>query len=95
MEKQIKLDLSKATFPLKTLNGSSFDQMKDALAELHIAIGKAKEQLRSCAPHPRDYPVEGTYQKAIAQHDQHYGLLNDLEDFYIDKAISCFNQSKP
>ena len=93
MEKQITLDLSKETFPLKTLNGSSFDAMKEGLSELRIAMGKAGILLQACAPHPRDYPVEGTYEKALLQYQQHLDLLSDLETFYTDKMLHCIEQS--
>lgn len=87
------MNLSKDTFPIKTLNGSSFEHMAKDVQEVVSALEKAQEELAAASPHPRDYQIgQMEYTTVRQQHKEHQKVLSDLLDFYVAKRNHCLDR---
>jgi adenylate kinase family enzyme len=87
MENKVNLDLSTDTFPRKTLNGSSFEQLLKDVNAIVVNFQKLEHTLLRAYPHPRDYRSDDDYQKANAQHEQHLKVIQELQELYVKKWI--------
>jgi len=69
------------TYPTVHLNGSSGASLKADLEAAYVALGAAVDALCKCAPHGRDYYVEGpdAWPRARDQHDARIERVRQIQ----------------
>jgi recombinational DNA repair ATPase RecF len=71
--------MTKPIVPIIHLNGSGKQNLMEARQGLCHALREAERALREMAPNGRDYyPVDGLFEKAVAQHRQRQQTLQRL-----------------
>lgn len=85
---------TRASFPKRTLSGSSFQHLAEELQEVVTKLEEAKAAAIKAAPHPRDYIHEGqgSLEYATNEHKAHLKALDELIYFYEQKRDHCLNQ---
>jgi len=68
--------------PAIHLNGTSGDELLNAIDRADSALRGAYDELRKCAPNARDYYVyaAGAYGKAVDEHNARLRKLHDVMD---------------
>jgi len=75
------------TLPFIHLNGTSREALVDGYAKAYCAVDAAINVLFETSPNGRDYyPVEGSYQKARAEHDVRVRALVKVRDELMEIA---------
>ena len=77
------------TFPTIHLNGSSGMQLQEDLLHAANAIYEAREKLNQCAPHGRDYYVQGDEALQLAQ-EQFNDRVKKLNSIY-EELYAIYN----
>lgn len=80
--------------PFVHMNGTSAEELLQVREDAYSAISEALDKLRQMAPNGRDYyPVPGSMEKAVQQHQRRMKALSDIMT-ELEEEATYINQNK-